>query len=295
MTSVVQKLHSLGKIHPPSFVVGGTQYEVATGSTAYGVSGDMSDMDVYGWCIPPKDVVFPHLGGEIPGFGTQIQRFEQWQEHHIETEGGQYDVAVYNVVKYAQLCLENNPNMIDSLFVPQRCVLHATKVGQMFRDARKRFLHRGSWHKFKGYAYSQMKRISTEAQNKTGKRKDLIEKYGWDVKFGYHIVRLINEVKQILVTGDLDLEQNKEQLKAIRAGEWSLEQLHTFFNDQERALEEIYNTSKLPWGPKDGVEDDIRSLLLRVLEEHYGSLQGAVNQSGVAENKLRRIRLILEE
>jgi predicted nucleotidyltransferase len=53
------------------------------GSQAYGVNTDTSDLDIYGVCIPPKEMIFPHLAGEIPGFGQQIQRFEMWQEHKV--------------------------------------------------------------------------------------------------------------------------------------------------------------------------------------------------------------------
>jgi predicted nucleotidyltransferase len=138
------------------------------GSVAYGVSSDVSDLDVYGFCIPPKDIIFPHLAGEVFGFGTQIKRFEQFQQHHIKDpsanggEGQEIDVAIYNIVKYFQLCMENNPNMIDSLFTPTRAVLHCTEVGNMVRDARKMFLHKGSWHKFKGYAYSNLHKMDTK-------------------------------------------------------------------------------------------------------------------------------------
>lgn len=51
-------------------------YETIMGSVAYGVSSDTSDMDVYGFAIPPKDDVFPHLRGEILCFGKQHKRFE---------------------------------------------------------------------------------------------------------------------------------------------------------------------------------------------------------------------------
>jgi len=71
------------KISPPSWLPDNLCYETMMGSVAYGVSADTSDMDVYGICLPPKDTVFPHLAGEIFGFGTQIKRFETWQEHHV--------------------------------------------------------------------------------------------------------------------------------------------------------------------------------------------------------------------
>jgi len=296
MTSVLAKLHTKGLIKPPPFVIGGSQYEVRMGSNAYGVSGDQSDTDIYAFCIPGKEYVFPHLAGEVYGFGTQHQRFEQFQQHHVDSDGVQYDLVSFNIVKFFQLCLENNPNMIDSLFVPQRCVVFQTQIGQMAREARRQFLHRGSWHKFKGYAYSQMKKIRTDPNDKTSeKRKALIAEFGYDVKFAYHVVRLLEEVRQIMVEGDLDLERNSEQLKSIRRGEWPLQQLQDWFASQEKSLETVYNESKLPWGPTDGVEDAVKAVLLRCLEAHYGSLKGAVETLGVAENKLARIRRIVEE
>jgi len=167
MASIVSQLQKKGLISPPGFLAPNVQYEVLMGSVAYGIAGESSDWDVYGFCIPPKDVVFPHLKGEIVGFGKQTQRFEQYQQHHIKDEstGKEYDLSIYNIVKYFQLCMENNPNMIDSLFVPQTCVLHCTQVGNLVRENRKKFLHKGSWHKFKGYSYSQLSRMNNKSNH----------------------------------------------------------------------------------------------------------------------------------
>jgi len=161
--SLIDRLHKRGLINPPHFLIHNTHYEVMMGSVAYGVNEEgTSDVDVYGFCIPPKDVIFPHLRGEILGFGKQINRFEQYQQHHVEDKEARksYDISIYNIVRYFQLVMENNPNMIDSLFVPHRCVLHITKVGNMVRDSRKIFLHKGCWHKFKGYSYSMLHRTN---------------------------------------------------------------------------------------------------------------------------------------
>jgi len=70
-------------INTPEFLTNSVQYEVVMGSVAYGVSSDSSDMDVYGFAIPPKEVVFAHLRGEIPGFDACEMQFEQFQQHHI--------------------------------------------------------------------------------------------------------------------------------------------------------------------------------------------------------------------
>lgn len=157
MASIVLYLSERGLIRPPSYAKD-TQYEVITGSIAYGTSSDMSDCDIVGFCIPSKEVVFPHLGGEIFGFGNQIKRFDQYQQHHVTDKEAdrEYDLTVYNIVKFFQLCMDNNPNMVDTLFVPARCIIHSTKIGNMVRDARKDFLHKGCWQKFKGYAYQSI-------------------------------------------------------------------------------------------------------------------------------------------
>jgi predicted nucleotidyltransferase len=287
---IIQELAEKGKIHPPKWLPANTQYLTIMGSQAYGTSQDNSDYDVYGFCIPRKEDVFPHLKGEIPGFGKQTQRFDQWIEHHITDEDSsrEYDFTVFGIVKYFQLCMDNNPNALDSLFVPHHCLLHCTKIGTLMRDSRRKFLHKGVFHRMKGYAYSQLAKISSKTPV-IGKRKELVDKFGWDTKFGSHAVRLLLEAEQIMAEGDLDLQRHNEQLKAIRRGEWTEDRLRKWASDKEAALEELYLKSDLPYGPD---ENFIKGLLLESLEIHYGNLKDCV----VSEDKLAKaIRVIYDE
>lgn len=310
MSSHLEKLLKKGLINShPHWLESSVQYEVITGSVAYGVSNDTSDMDVYGFCIPTKDILFPHLSGYIEGFGTPPQRFEQFnQQHLVDKEAKkEYDITIYNIVKYFDLVMENNPNMIDSLFVSNRCVLHCTEIGNMVRDSRTMFLHKGAWHKFKGYAWSQKSKIRILNQEVAkdcisqykimdkdcdGKRREIIEKHGFDVKFAYHIIRLMNEIEQILTIGDIDLEQDKDRLKAIRNGQVSLKQIEDWFTDKERHLEKFYQESTLQNQPD---ELRIKQLLLNCLEHHYGSLNEVVKVYDKNEEALKQIRLILDK
>lgn len=293
MASRVYKMTERGLLSPPKWLPESVQYETIMGSVAYGVSSDTSDMDVYGFCIPPKEDVFPHLRGEIMGFGRQKQRFEQYQEHHIMDADAQqeYDFSIYNIVKYFHLCMENNPNMIDSLFTPRRCVLHSTEIGEMVRDERRIFLHKGAWHKFKGYAYAQMKKIGAGRNRSNEKRQADIDRVGYDTKFAYHLVRLMCEVEQIMIEGDLDLERNREQLKAIRRGEWSLEQVEEWFASKEKSLEEVYASSILRHSPD---ESAIYNLLYKCLEQHYGSMEGVVRALPPAEKLLAEMQAVID-
>ena len=53
-------------------------------------------------------------------------------------------------MRFFQLVMENNPNMIDALFTPPNCVIHATRAGELVRENRRMFLHKGCWHRFNG-------------------------------------------------------------------------------------------------------------------------------------------------
>lgn len=158
------KLEKLKVIHPPDFLVSNTHYLTLMGSHAYRVNTPKSDFDVYGWCIPKKEIIFPHTAGYINGFGTKPQNFEQWLGEHIidPNTGKEYDLTVYNIVKYLQLVMENNPNMLDSIFTSEDCVLHCTGIGRIVKDNRKLFLHKGCWHKFRGYSFAQWKKIKSK-------------------------------------------------------------------------------------------------------------------------------------
>jgi predicted nucleotidyltransferase len=293
--STLQRLADRGLVRPPRWLPGNVQYETIMGSVAYGVSSDTSDVDVYGWAIPPREDIFPQLRGEIPGFGKQAKRFEVYQEHHVADRdalaghGRSYDLAMFGIVKFFQLAMENNPNVIDSLFTPTTCVLHSTRVGNLVRENRRLFLHKGAWPKFKGYAYSQLHKLAIKQPQ--GKRAELVAEHGFDTKFGYHVVRLISEVEQILVEGDIDLLRNNEQLKAIRRGEWTEERLRAWFAEKESHLERLYAESTLPATPD---EARIKALLLSALEEHYGSLDGCVVDPDRAVAALRNIQAELD-
>ena len=142
-------------------------------------------------------------------------------------------------------------------------MLSSTAVGEYIREHRCDFLHKGAWHKFKGYAYSQLNRIRTKTP--TGKRAELAQKHGYDVKFAYHVVRLLLEVEQILLHRDIDLDRDREQLKSIRRGEWSLVQLDEWAQNNEKFLEAAYHTSTIPHEPD---EELLRSHLMHCLEMH---------------------------
>lgn len=249
MPSVTQRLWRQGVIAPPPHIVHNLHYECLAGSHAYGVASEASDRDIQGFCIPPVAMIFPHLAGVIEGFGDQGQRFDQYQQPHVACEGMEYDISIYGIVKYFRLCADGNPNMIDSLFVPEECVNHISAIGRAVRDARHRFLSKRTWPRFKGMAYEQVKKL-----NKGGEKA---------AKYGYHIVRLMDEARQILTTGDIDLRHNSEELKSIRRGDWSENRVRDHFESQVGELTDLHKRCDLPDHPD---MDVLKTLLIGCID-----------------------------
>ena len=110
--------------------------------------------------------------------------------------------------------------------------------------------------------------------------------HNMDTKFSYHVVRLLLEVEMLLAEHDMDLERHREQMKAVRRGEWSIERLTEWAAAKEKDLEALYASSTLPYKPDEG---KIKVLLLECLEHHYGDLSAAVHVERDADRVLQEI------
>lgn len=294
MASTLVRAEQKGWIKPPGFVVKNLVLEVLMGSAAYGVSNDMSDMDIYAVTVNPKTDLFPHLNGYVYGFGDPPQPFTTWQQHHVQDpdKGREYDFSVYGIVKYSDLVMQNNPNMVDSIFVPRRCVLFSTPAGEHLRSHRKEFLTKKCWHTYRGYSAQQMHKLNTGSNKSNPKRQATIDAFGFDTKFAYHIVRLLLQVEQIMSEHDLDLERNTEILKAIRRGDWTLDRLQKWVEEKERSLENVYSTSTLRHSPDVA---RCRQIMLEAVEIHYGSLPEAAQQTRGADALVEEIENVLRK
>jgi uncharacterized protein len=117
--------------------------------------------------------------------------------------------------------------------------------------------------------YAGAKREWDQYQNwkktRNPSRSALEEKYGYDTKHAYHLVRLIRMCREILLTGKVLVKRpDREELLAIRNGAWSYDQLIEFAEREEKELNELYITSTAL--PKTPDKDKIDQFCIKLVE-----------------------------
>jgi len=104
---------------------------------------------------------------------------------------------------------------------------------------------------FMGFVDAQMGRLlGTRGIGKKGQRPELENKFGYDVKAGMHSVRLLNECIELMSRHEITLPRpEKEELIAIRSGNWSLSALKLRVDELFIELQAERDKSSLPEEP----------------------------------------------
>jgi uncharacterized protein len=118
--------------------------------------------------------------------------------------------------------------------------------------------------------YVSAKREWDQYQNwkktRNATRSALEEKYGYDTKHAYHLVRLIRMCREILLTGKVHVKRpDRAELLDIRNGAWSYEQLIEFAEQEEIELTELYNTTNVL--PKTPDKKKLDNLCIELVEQ----------------------------
>ncbi len=99
-------------------------------------------------------------------------------------------------------------------------------------------------------AQTEWTQYQTWKKERNPARAALEAKFGYDTKHGMHLVRLLRMGKEILEgKGLIVYRPDREDLQAIRRGEWSFDALLEWAQKAEADLETSFATSPLPWGP----------------------------------------------
>lgn len=213
----------------------------------------IDDIDIMGISIAPENV---YMG---------LKKFEQKEAKYKE-----YDSVVYEIKKFFSLLLKQNPNVLGLLWLQHQNYIYKSPVGQSIIENRNLFVSKEAYHSFSGYAHGQLHRMEHLAcKGYMGqKRKQLVEKFGYDCKNAAHLIRLLRMGIEFLTDGELRVyREDNIELKEIKSGKWSLEKVKRESEQLFLLAREAFIRSPLP--PKPDY-DKAEELLIGILRHSLG-------------------------
>jgi len=205
-------------------------FETMIGSHAYGTTDSKSDVDLRGVCIPPLSIMLGLLG--------KFEQKDGW-------EGKYEDRVIYNIHKFFEMLLSNNPTILEMLFITP--TVKSSRYWDRIIENRSIFISKKTKHTFTGYAHAQLHRIRRHR--------------------GY----LLNPLKTLPTRGEYGLPTNPsisyEQMSALLT--LPLEVIHNDELREEAFREARYRQMKKEWDDYQSWKEG-RNKERAKLEEEFG-------------------------
>lgn len=224
-------------------------YEMCTaivGSTAHNtyvkkedITSD--DIDISGvFCSPPDYIL-------------SLKNIETWAEAK-EINGIICDWTFRSLKHYCKLLMSCNPDVLCLLYLEPRFYLYKHKLFDELIANRDLFLSIKAYDSFAGYAFSQSQRMERIGDlDKMGeKRKNLVLKYGYDVKNAAHCLRILYMGIDLVKTGTMTVWQPEERagiLRDIKQGNWKVQEVKDLITESYDELRKVKEDSPLNKNP----------------------------------------------
>lgn len=112
-------------------------FEVITGSKSYGLDTPTSDIDIKGVFVLPKNMFYG-------------------LEYTAQVNNETNDIVYYELKRFMELLSKSNPNILEMLNVPEKCVLQRHPIMDVLQP--EMFLSRQCEQSFANYAFTQIKK-----------------------------------------------------------------------------------------------------------------------------------------
>lgn len=216
---------------------------VRAGSHVNGLATEDSDVDLMSVYLEPLEATL----GLQSCPKTVVSR--DVPEGH-RSGPGDVDLTVYRLHHYMALATQGNPNLLTVLYAPPSDVLSITAAGHGLRALAPHIVSQRGVRHHLGYLVGQhdrMRGIGTK-QNRVPNRPELVDRFGYDVKYAAHAVRLGYQGLQLAATGRIVFPmppQEREIVMSIRRGEWTQHHVHSWIEHLKRALKFVIETPEL--------------------------------------------------
>lgn len=220
------------------------------GSTSHGTYVPKDDPD----SIDDVDSMLVVIPPPERTFGVHV-----WEHWVFQRE--ELDVCAYSLRKLVGLLLKSNPNVVGLLWLREQEHQVVHPVFRRFIEHRDVFSSRRAYQAFCGYAAAQIKKMHGLAfEGYMGaKRKELVNRHGYDTKNGAHAIRLLRMGVEFLRTGTMTVyrEHDGEEIRAIKRGEWPLSKLQAEAERLFAEAREARAASPLPEHPNEDAVDEM--------------------------------------
>ena len=114
------------------------------------------------------------------------------------------------------------------------------------------------------FMLKKVNKMITERLSKATHRKTLLTKFGFDVKYGSHLIRLMLEGEELLKTGNLKFPlKYADILTDIKLGKWKMTDVLKYAEDIENRIDAM--KTNIPSKPR---YDEVQKLTIDLLK-HY--------------------------
>ena len=127
---------------------------VITGSHAYGLDTDSSDIDIRGFFY-----------NDIKDFFSLYA--PKCNYDHIKT-----DTVLWSFHKFVKLLSSCNPNIVDVVGVPEECIIHCDKTAQYLIDHPELWLSKRIYFTMTGYSISILRRLKNAIRSLAENKKE---------------------------------------------------------------------------------------------------------------------------
>jgi len=223
-----------------------TILEVVVGSTLHGtaVQDGLEDLDIMAVVLEDKT--------EFVGLYPEDTWTHRTKPEGVRSEAGDVDHVAYGLRKYLRLAMRGNPTILLALFAKDPFIHVQSPEGYQLQQMAPYIVSRLAYAPFRGYMKQQHERLLDVRGQRNVTRPELVEKYGYDVKYAGHIIRLGLQGQELLLTGRITLPMPEEQrnlVLGVRTGAYTLHQVSAMIEDVEKQLQGAGGASPLQKTP----------------------------------------------
>lgn len=167
--------------------------------------------------------VFIEPAARVLGLGRPTNHYVyRTQPEGARSGPGDTDLVMYSLRKYLRLATKGNPTALLPLYAPADAVLTITPLGDELRSMAGAMLSQQAVHRFLGYLDSQRRRLLGQQRRGVPNRPELVARYGYDVKYASHALRLAYQGLEIARDAHLTLPMpiaERERVLAVKRGD----------------------------------------------------------------------------